>query len=296
MSDMVKLEEVTVRVDLYEHPMVDVAIGSLNDCLKFAEVLIKKHSRFTDGGTPKKQVQKPVKIPEDKKWKFSQQLLYSARKQSGIDDFIGFLWTRCGPQTVCKITYDGVIYFGTTMKHPEDVENEYKAKSKSFNRALAKLVDAVNGVSEKECVGVATGAALRSCTVHVRLHDGSHCIARAGKDVNMGDRLCTDGNGHVYPVEKPKKSERPFTNGGYSGGRVNLNFESMRACSPEWSIPAVNPNTKSECTDKESDKESDDITITMSREEAEDLRKYLRKHAVGHHLYHKLGRTISLSR
>ncbi len=47
---------------------------------------------------------------------------------------------------------------------------------------------------------------------------------------------------------------------------------------------------------EQTSKESDDITITMSRIHAEELRKHLREYAVGYDIYSKLGRSLSMSK
>lgn len=298
VSDMVKIEDIEVRVDLYEHPMVDVAIGSIDDCFKFAEMVIKKHSNFTDGGTPKKQVH--IKISDIKRSKFIHSLCASTRDRKSISDRdfdeASFRWYDDEDDTHCIMKLHDLEVVGITRKHPDDTPNEYIGKSLSFNRAFDKLEDAVNGVADKTCVGIALHDACAGCWVTVG-SVGMVTQCRAGVDIKKGADICNGNNGRVYP----KKSERPFYHGGIvngssSGTAASSNIENGTIVyghvflDGEWKwMYTPKTETKSECTDKE----SDDITITMNREQGEEALKTLQENPGNidtyWNLFHALG-------
>ena len=234
---------------------------------------------FIDGGTPKKQVQEAIKIPEDKYRTFVIKLMESTDGRHDGYTY-SFVWDVIGATTRCKLSSNGHSYVGVATRHPDDTPNEYIGKSLSFNRAFDKLERAVNGVSHEKCIGYALNTAKQMGKVDVAARGGIYRSV-AAEYITKGDMLEGAYGGDVRPL----KSERSF----YHGGRleihtdndkkdtVNIDFECTYGCSPhEMSdiaqriIGFCESETKSEDVSKESEesKESDDITITMSRKKA----------------------------
>lgn len=269
--------------------------GSITDLME-ASILINREvgsnpcvisGLFTDVGTHKKQVQEDVKITDDKRGKFINDLRACTRARKTISDdnygSIVFTWITDKNLTRCEMTLNDVTRSGVATKHPEDIENEYIGKSLSFNRAFDKLEKAVNkgkpnhiyGVmGDPRVVGISLGNANMGKVVYVNAHLGVY-RSIAGADIKKGDALYTGKNGTVLP----KEYERPFYHGG-----IDFACESTCGCFPEglviiddeWlKVERKKPESevKSECTDKE----SDDITITMSRKDAECVKETLRK-------------------
>ena len=224
----------------------------------WAETFMKRYRHFTDGGTPKKQVQEDVKIPIDKRDKFGIDLNASTRARKTISDkdfdAAECRWDSGKNWTHCKMSLNGVTYYGIARKHPDDTPNEYIGKSLSFNRAFAKLEDAVNGVGDKACVGHAIHPAFRGGYVNVS-SSGRTILCRAGAHIAKGNVVYNGDDGKVYP----KKSERLFYHGG-----IDLACESTCGCIPEGFV--IIDDELCKVGRKES--VSDDITITMSRKKA----------------------------
>ena len=291
-----------------------VFVCGLNGGMSTGKVASKFNDHFTDGGTPKKQVR--IKISDIKRPKFIHSLCASTRDRKSISDRdfdeASFRWYDDEDDTHCIMKLRDMEVVGITRKHPNNVYNEYTGKTMSFNRAFDKLEKAVLKVNANRKYGVMADISRCDDTIKgVAIQDisnGEHGNVRiegniyrciAGKSIKKGDLIYADVDGKVYP----KKSKRPFYHGGidfacepqgYSGGRVEFDFESTCGSIPKnsnikdgdalqhvfiggvwkWiSVPQY--AVKSECTDKET--KSDDITITMSRKEAQSLYKTLSK-------------------
>ena len=245
---------------------IDVGILTPKDAENCAEIIMKRYSHFTNGGTPKKQVH--IKISDIKRPKFVHSLCASTRDRKSISDRdfdeASFGWYDDKDDTHCIMKLHDLEVVGITRKHPDDTPNEYIGKSLSFNRAFAKLEDAVNGVTDKSCVG--TAATSSTIDNYVNINTGG-CIHRciAGADIGIGDEVYVGHGGRVYP----KKSELSFYHGG-----IDFACESTCGCTPDGLViiddelcKVGTSKTESEDVSKES-KESDDITITMSRKKA----------------------------
>ena len=248
--------------------VMDCDVRTSEDAVEYAKMFMAKYKHFTDVGTSKKQVY--IKISDIKRPKFVHSLCASTRVRKSISDRdfdeATFRWCNDGDDTHCIMKLHDLKVVGITRKHPDDTPNEYIGKSLSFNRAFAKLEAAVNGVSDKTCVGYAMQPAFKGGYVHAT-SVGRTILCRAGTHIAKGDALYNGDDGKVYP----KKSERPFSNGGYSGGMLEthvssekkdtivFDFESTCGCKPsEMSDVAkrimglCEAETKSESTDKES--------------------------------------------
>ena len=232
----------------------------------------KFNRHFTDGGTPKKQVH--IKISDIKRPKFIHSLCASTRDRKSISDRdfdeASFRWYDDEDDTHCIMKLHDLKVVGITRRHPDDTANEYIGKSLSFNRAFDKLEKAVL----KDAPTI-IGAALESVLKHQNLHVGRcgeiiSCIA--GTDVERGDMLYVGPGGLVYPEGFERtdmyhggtESSRSIENGTIVYGHVFLDGEWKWMYTPKT-------ETKSECTDKE----SDDITITMSHGQAKRLYRTL---------------------
>ena len=214
---------------------------------------IKEFNHFIDGGMSKD----PIKIPDIKFGMFVSKLKQNARNRTGMYRNVQVDWrdkiTYGKHITQCNISINAALVgVGIAIKHKNDVENEYIGKSLSFNRAFDKLEKAVLGIEDEKVVGTALSMAFEDNYVNVgRSGSITRCIT--GADVDRGDAVYVGHGGRVYPANSKQKS--------YRGGRVEDS--------------KIKPETKSESM-PDLMPIHDDITITMSREQAEDVLETLR--------------------